>query len=195
MREPELHSSETPSVDDLIRALRAPEPPLQPPRIHTDRHRQARLWVAGGLGSALVAASIGLLCLRQDPDSDRVKLIPRGIQENSPASQVELQLLTEQDGEVQRLAIDEHLSQGQPVFFRLSAEPAGRVWIWADGPDGRELIGETLAGPEPEMLMSSAGHVAWSAASAGTYRIQASSLETGVCKGSTCSFADLLIQP
>lgn len=177
-------------VDDLLRALRAPEPPLEPPPL-------PRPWrwtfPAAFVGVAVAAAAVSLVWLR--PSSAPVgPLIPRGGGGSEPLA-VDLKLAVESAGSATHLEPGARVGLGQRVFFRVGAQEPTEVRLWVEGPSGREDIARLHTGPTPVDVTAGAGHVAWWAEKPGTYVFHATSDPEGLCVPASCASVQVLLSP
>jgi hypothetical protein len=186
---------ERPPVDELIRALVAPEPPPEPPMLNAGSR-----WPRRGIfaGAAMVALAAGVLLVLRQPSTGTSGMVARGKASEAPPPAVDLQIAAQKEasagGGTVRLADGDFLSLGQPVYFRVSTERSTTVWVWVEGPSGSEPVASVEVGPEPRDIQTPAGHVVWSADRAGSHTIRASSRGAGVCEPGSCTSVNVEVK-
>lgn len=185
-------------VDDLIRSLQTPPAPREAPPWPADegafapaqRPRPASLWthpwLAGGLAAAATLCVVGLIAVRWptgEPES--VQRFRGGVADGAP--EVDLALVVQKDGTVERLGRDAPVEVGQRVFFRVWATEGADVTLWVEGPQGTELIAEFEADTSPIDVRSAAGLIAYAFDAPGHHVFRASTEGKRECEPPSCS--------
>jgi len=177
------------AIDDLIRSLEAPEPPLFPPPLPRPG-RSGRPWLFAGLALAAVAAGVLLVV---QPADDGPALVPRGAA-GGATPVVDLRLVVDGPAGTRRLAQGDTLRVGERIFFRVGADPPSVVRIRVESATSAVAVGETLAGDPPADLRSDAGLVAWEAEAEGAYTVVAATGD-GSCAPPSCVSLTVRVLP
>jgi hypothetical protein len=164
-----------PDLDTLLRDLRGAPPPREAPRI-TRRGRWAPIALAAGV---LVAAGGGAAwMLGQGPYV--------GLRGAAGETQLDLRMVMERGGRTQRVSRDGICNIGEQVFFRVAANPSTEVSLWVEGPNGREVIAEIHASPEPIDLQTGRGMVSWEFERAGRHTFVLAPIGDEDCLAAAC---------
>ena len=115
------------------------------------------------------------------PDDDGIRL--RG---GEGVSEIDLRVVALSDAGPQRLRDGQIYPTGQKLIFRLGANPATKVSVWAVGPQGRSELGEYNSEPTPRDLKNDGGLLALILDTPGTWTVYASAAGYGECPSDAC---------
>ena len=144
-------------LDEMLRGLHAPAPPVRAPRPRP-------VWRVGVLAlAAVLLLSLGIGLSREDSG-----LLLRGAPPIAAPS-LDLRMAVERGGSALRVSEGGTYRVGERVFFRVSAQLPTDALLFVEGPSGRERITRLQAGPQAEDVSSDHGLMAYTFDQPGHY--------------------------
>jgi hypothetical protein len=153
-------------VEDVLRALKGPEAPRQPPRL-SDR----RPWAAGMLAAAIL---LGLLVAGREA--------PR-LRGGPSEAELDLRVTVERGGVAMRTSLEVPLHVGERVFFRVASSEPATAYVWVDTPSGRVEIASVSVDGGSRDVGSAGGLTAYRIDEPGRYAFRVSTEGPGICHG------------
>ncbi len=100
---------------------------------------------------------------------------------------VDLRIVVITDDGAERMNSGARYAVGQSLVFRLGATPASPVSVWADGPEGRTVLGTYERGPVPTDLTADGSLLSFTLDVPGMWTVFASADGEGSCPADSCA--------